>query len=358
MTTRNPSFKAARLALVLLLSACLSSVSQANDLEKILRAIGGTANRGHAHPNTNPVNMSNPRHGSRSGPVVNVPANRGNLNDSAPHHQHSAGNVRQPFNSLLPPTRSLAVPVSRSTGRTNVSDRHRDHNHDRSIALNNPSHAGHDHGHNGRNSLSMGQAYGYPSSQSGRSGISFSFTIGQGTRPGYRSGYRSAGFPSIAPVPGSNIVGPNPYDPCLVPVSPIVPPFVPSPVTIVHPWRPGMMDSATLMIAPAPLELPCELGQIVDVAVPLETCVKVEDLHNIAPNAVPVVVAVRDPHMSPWTAGCIEPDRIVFVEVMAPPCPLKSLKISPCRTRIEMKFGDYEIDIRSTNDVIVIDYDD
>lgn len=99
--------------------------------------------------------------------------------------------------------------------------------------------------------------------------------------------------------------------------------------------------------------LPHQIGEIVDCQVPLATCVKVEDACNIAPNAVPIVVAVRDPNMC--AHECHE--RVVFVQIFAPPCPPRSIRISPCHTRVTMCFGQYDVEIKSINGMIVVDYD-
>ena len=98
-----------------------------------------------------------------------------------------------------------------------------------------------------------------------------------------------------------------------------------------------------------------QLGDIITCPVPLATCVRVEDAHRIAPNAVPVIVAVRDPHLPPHHTGCQE--QLVYVEVFVPPCPLRRLTVSPCRTRIKMDFGHHEVDLCSRNGLIVVDYD-
>lgn len=95
------------------------------------------------------------------------------------------------------------------------------------------------------------------------------------------------------------------------------------------------------------------VGQFVDCQVPLTTCVRVEDECNIAPNAVPVVIAVRDPHFG----GHDTCERLVFVQVFVPPCPLRKLQISPCQTRISLDYGQFEVDIKSANGMVVIDYD-
>lgn len=95
------------------------------------------------------------------------------------------------------------------------------------------------------------------------------------------------------------------------------------------------------------------VGQFVDCQVPLATCVRVEDECNIAPNAVPVVIAVRDPHFSGHDA-C---ERLVFVQIFVPPCPLRNLQISPCQSRINLDYGQFEVDIKSVNGMVVVDYD-
>lgn len=143
-----------------------------------------------------------------------------------------------------------------------------------------------------------------------------------------------------------NIGGSNPVlQPVVYPQAPVVvyPPVPQVPVMPVYPAGPSIHA------------LPHQIGEIVDCIVPLATCVRVEDAHKIAPNAVPVVVAVRDPNLPPHVEGCVH--SVVFVEVCVPPCPLRSLTISPCKTRIKMDFGQYEVDIRSTGGVIRVDYD-
>ena len=121
-------------------------------------------------------------------------------------------------------------------------------------------------------------------------------------------------------------------------------PFEALPPVQSYPTRPAYPQ-----MAPSPFEL----GQFVDCQVPLATCIKVEDERNIAPNAVPMIIAVRDPNM------CVHEtqERLVYVEIFVPPCPLRDLRVSPCRTRISLDYGCYEVDIKSANGMIVIDYD-
>ena len=98
---------------------------------------------------------------------------------------------------------------------------------------------------------------------------------------------------------------------------------------------------------------PFQPGQFVNCPVPLATCVRVEDECNIAPNAVPVIIAVRDPNTCVHDVS----ERLVFVQIFVPPCRLRNLQISPCRTRISLDYGRYEVEIRSGNGLVLIDYD-
>ena len=121
------------------------------------------------------------------------------------------------------------------------------------------------------------------------------------------------------------------------------------PVQVLPPVQSYPRRSEYPQIAPTPFEL----GQFVDCQVLLATCIKVEDECNIAPNAVPMIIAVRDPNM------CVHEiyERLVYVQIFVPACPLRDLQVSPCRTRISLDYGRYEVDIKSANGMIVIDYD-
>lgn len=116
---------------------------------------------------------------------------------------------------------------------------------------------------------------------------------------------------------------------------------------------PPVQGYSTVPNLPAVVTYPHQIGEIVDCQVPLATCVKVEDECNISPHAVPIVVAVRDPQTCQH--GCQE--RVSFVQIFVPPCPPREIRVSPCRTRLTMDFGQYEVDIKSGNGMIVVDYD-
>ena len=104
---------------------------------------------------------------------------------------------------------------------------------------------------------------------------------------------------------------------------------------------------------PAVPVMPYRIGEFVRSPVPLATCVQVKDLCNAAPDAVPAILAVRDPH-------CCEHDlaeRVVYVEVLVPRCPLQKLEVSKCGTRVDLCFGEYDIEVRSRNGVVTVQYD-
>jgi hypothetical protein len=161
-----------------------------------------------------------------------------------------------------------------------------------------------------------------------------------------RSGARIAFSVSSNPTP---VYGQPIYFPSQDTVQPL-PPVQELPPVQSYPVNPGYQVVPGPQAAPV---FPHQIGEIVDCQVPLATCVRVEDECNIAPNAVPVVVAVRDPKM------CVHDvvERVVFVQVFVPPCPPRCIHISPCHTRVTMDFGMYEVDIKSKDGMIVIDYD-
>ncbi|MCA9058454.1 MAG: hypothetical protein KDA85_08145, partial [Planctomycetaceae bacterium] len=125
------------------------------------------------------------------------------------------------------------------------------------------------------------------------------------------------------------------------------------------PYNPPLGAPAIGLIPPPTYSLNTmyQPGQIVDAPVPLAPFVRIEDPQNIAPNAIPIVVAVRTPGLCDHACDCCT-ESVVFVQVMAPPCPVRKLKVSPCRTRVDLDFGTYEITITSTAGVITVDYSD
>ena len=128
-----------------------------------------------------------------------------------------------------------------------------------------------------------------------------------------------------------------------------------------RPYRPNpVIIDPILEQAPLPSNfgpLPHEIGEFVTCNVPLATHVRVRNPHEIAPGAQPVVVAIRDPHLAAWGShGCVE--QLAYVQVFAPPCPLRRMTVSPCHTVVNLDYGDWEITLTSANGVIEVEYDD
>ncbi len=94
------------------------------------------------------------------------------------------------------------------------------------------------------------------------------------------------------------------------------------------------------------------VGDIVTRRVPLSPCVRIRNEHCIAPDAIPVAMAVRDPHYC--HAG--DHEELVFVEVLLPQCELERVTISPSRTRIRLDYEHYSVTLFSCNDVVTITY--
>lgn len=120
------------------------------------------------------------------------------------------------------------------------------------------------------------------------------------------------------------------------------------------------MIPAPLPQAPPPSRigaLPHELGAIVTCSVPMESHVRVRNADEIAPHALPVIVTVRNPHLAAWGShGCVE--QLAYIQVFVPPVPLREMSVSPCRTRIDLDYHDWEIRILSCKEVVETEYDD
>jgi hypothetical protein len=98
-------------------------------------------------------------------------------------------------------------------------------------------------------------------------------------------------------------------------------------------------------------------GSFVGEGVPLYPRVRVKDCDDIAPGAVPVVIAIRDPNICRKACRCCPP-ACVFVQVYAPSCPPRKVDVSDHGNEIDLDYGDYEIEIKSRGGVVTVDYDD
>lgn len=111
-----------------------------------------------------------------------------------------------------------------------------------------------------------------------------------------------------------------------------------------------------------------KIGTIVSGQIELYPKVRIKDADDIHPRAVPVILAVMDPHEGPWhphykirkyLAGQTPddpPTPVVFVQVMLPPAALSTMKIR--REEIDFKYGGREVNIDCEDGVVKIDYDD
>ncbi|QDT37279.1 hypothetical protein [Stratiformator vulcanicus] len=88
--------------------------------------------------------------------------------------------------------------------------------------------------------------------------------------------------------------------------------------------------------------------------------VKYKDFDNIHPCGVKQIVAVLDPCQPPPDpcADCPQQPAIVFVEVCIPPGPCPDLKVTKNGRKIELDYGEYEVEIRTKRDYVEVDYDD
>ena len=121
---------------------------------------------------------------------------------------------------------------------------------------------------------------------------------------------------------------------------------------------PQVVQAPVLPPPPEPgsfVHLPHQIGDVVTCPVPITTCVRVRNTHNISPCAVPSVLAVRDPNIGRFRT-CTE--RLAYVQVFIPQCPLRCMRLSPCKTRLRLDYGKYEIDIVSRNGQVNITYRD
>lgn len=101
-------------------------------------------------------------------------------------------------------------------------------------------------------------------------------------------------------------------------------------------------------------------------SVKLYHCVKYEDLHHIAPCAVPKIVAIVDPCYKPCRVkrcGCCRPcapppPPCVYVKICVPKCGCPRVKVSRDGKRVKYDYGKYEVELASRNGKVYVDYDD
>lgn len=85
----------------------------------------------------------------------------------------------------------------------------------------------------------------------------------------------------------------------------------------------------------------------------LFACVRYKDPHHVHPCAVKQVIAVPDPNPPCDLCG---PPKCVYVCICAPPCCPKVKHRG--KYKIELDYGDYNVDVTSKNGLVTVDYDD
>ncbi len=145
------------------------------------------------------------------------------------------------------------------------------------------------------------------------------------------------------------------------------------PPEIVVPARPEEIPPPVIKASPPAVVSAGVLrpGMFVSGEVELYPRVRVEDANEIHPRAVPMVIAVMDPHEGPWhphshrfrlfgrhrrTTGQQVATPIVFVTVMVPPWPPRSVQVQ--HEEIELNYGDYQVNIDCEEGVVEVEYDD
>jgi len=138
------------------------------------------------------------------------------------------------------------------------------------------------------------------------------------------------------PAPALNSVPPEP----MPPVASAAPPTI---VSVPEAAPPGQMAAGgpPLPLAPVPVLFPR---------------VKYKDRHHIAPCAVPMYVAVRDPCEKHDRCSC-GPPKCVLVEICVPPCGSPKITSKHDGARVRYDYGKYAVNITSRHGVVVVNYD-
>jgi hypothetical protein len=91
-------------------------------------------------------------------------------------------------------------------------------------------------------------------------------------------------------------------------------------------------------------------------AVALYANVKYRDRRYIAPCAVPICVAVRDPCERHDRCAC-GPPKCVMVEICVPPCGNPKITSKRDGSKVRYDYGKYAVNITSRHGVVVVNYD-
>jgi hypothetical protein len=143
------------------------------------------------------------------------------------------------------------------------------------------------------------------------------------------------------PPPALDAVPPGPAPPVVGPAPPagMPAPEAAAPMSSI----PLAAGGPPLPLAPAPALFPC---------------VKYNHRHHIAPCAVPMYVAVRDPcdRLKHDRCSCDTP-KCVMVQICVPPCGTPKITCRHDGTKVRYDYGKYAVNITSKHGVVVVNYD-
>jgi hypothetical protein len=167
----------------------------------------------------------------------------------------------------------------------------------------------------------------------------FRFLRGPSTTPASKALAKSSARPNLRLVQND------------APVPNLTPTPMAAPAPATAPAPNGVAPAATAGAEPVPAA---------SCSAPLFNCVRVKDVCNIAPCAVPMVVMVKDPC---WRCDPCNPcaaPPCVAVQVCVPPCSECPPRIC-CRgdgEYVSYDYGKYRVEITSRRGVVTVDYDD
>ena len=103
--------------------------------------------------------------------------------------------------------------------------------------------------------------------------------------------------------------------------------------------------------------IPDAMGALPSGPIELFRRVEYDDREDSHPRGVKRLVAVRDPRSCRKPCDCCEPG-LVFVEVCVPPHGCPKVKHSKDLRKIELDYGEYEIEIASEDGEVEVEYED
>jgi hypothetical protein len=102
---------------------------------------------------------------------------------------------------------------------------------------------------------------------------------------------------------------------------------------------------------------PMSVQESVAAPMALYHCVRYKDCDDKHPCAVPMIVSIVDPCACHDPCSCCAP-ACVQVQICVPPCGCPKIKRSRNGHKVEYDYGKYEIELKSKDGVVTVEYDD